>query len=78
MLAEEKSAPILAHFDPGGNVYIVEIDTSHCISAGILPQHDDNRAPPPHRVFLEKALFCYKIYDKELMVIVHKRLDSLC
>jgi hypothetical protein len=52
----------------------VETDASDYMSAGVLSQYDDDGILHPVTVFSKKhspAECNYKMYDKELMAIVH-------
>src|SRR5438477_11520946 len=66
------TAPMLAHFDPNKKI-LVETDASDYVSAGILSQRDKKRVLHLVAFFSKKhspAECNYKIYDKELIVIV--------
>jgi len=66
------TAPILRHFDPSRKVCI-ETDASDYVSAGILPQLENNDVLCPVAFFSKKHSLAecdYDIYDKELLAIV--------
>ena len=65
-------APILCHFDPSKQCFI-ETDSFNYVSAGVLSQLDDEDVLHPVAYFSRKiapAKCNYKIYDKELLVII--------
>ena len=67
------SAPVLQHFDPDKEI-IMEMDASDYISAGVMSQYDADGILHPVAFFSKKhsPVKCnYKIYDKELMAIIH-------
>jgi hypothetical protein len=64
---------VLAQFDLDHDI-IVETDTSDYMSAGVLSQYDNDGILYPVAFFSKKysLMECnYKIYDKELMAIIH-------
>jgi hypothetical protein len=68
----EVNAPTLAHFNYNKKS-VLETDASDWAAGGILSQYDDNGVLRPVTYFSSKhspAKCNYKIYDKELMVII--------
>ncbi|KAH0605690.1 uncharacterized protein H6S33_004912 [Morchella sextelata] len=66
------TAPILAHFNPDRKI-VIETDASDYVSAGILPQRDNEGILHPVAFFSKKhspAECNYEIYDKELLAII--------
>lgn len=62
----------MLHFDPGWKI-IVETNTLDYVLSGILSQYDNDRILKVVVYFSKKHLSAkcnYKIYDKELMVII--------
>ncbi|SLM38210.1 retrotransposon nucleocapsid protein [Lasallia pustulata] len=65
--------PILKHYNPKKQT-IIEADASDYVSSSILSQYDDEGTLHPVAFMSEKynsAECNYKIYDKELLAIVH-------
>src|SRR5690606_25040595 len=66
------SAPILRHFDHE-KASVLETDASDYVSAGVLPQEDDNGILHPVAFYSKKhtpAECNYEIYDKEMVAII--------
>ena len=67
------SAPVLRHFDPDKEI-IVETDASDYVLVSMMSQYDADSILHPVAFFSKKhspAECNYKIYDKELMAIIH-------
>ena len=67
------SAPVLRHFDPAKEI-IVEMDASNYILVGMISQYNADGILHPVAFFSKKysPMECnYKIYDKELIAIIH-------
>jgi hypothetical protein len=67
------SSPILAHFDFDKDI-VLETDASDYFSAGVLSQSGEDGLLHPVAYYSRKhspAECNYKIYDKELMAIIH-------
>lgn len=66
------TTPVVAHFDWTKKM-VVEINVWNCVSVGVLSQQGDNGVLHPVTFYSKKHFTAesnYKIYDKELMVIV--------